>query len=33
MAFQLQIDKNPFQFHIIFDAMNPLKCALPKHLQ
>jgi hypothetical protein len=25
MTFQLQIDKNSFQFHIIFIGMNPLK--------
>jgi hypothetical protein len=23
--FQLQTDKNPFQFHIIFIGMNPIK--------
>jgi hypothetical protein len=25
MTFQLQIDKNSFQFHIIYIGMNPLK--------
>ena len=25
MTFQLQTDKNPFQFHIIFIGMNPLR--------
>jgi hypothetical protein len=25
MRFQLQTDKNPFQFHIIYVGMNPLK--------
>jgi hypothetical protein len=25
MTFQRQTDKNPFQFHIIFRGMNPLK--------
>jgi hypothetical protein len=25
MTFQLQIDKNSFQFHIIYMGMNPLK--------
>jgi hypothetical protein len=25
MTFQLQTDKNPFQFHIMFVGMNPLK--------
>jgi hypothetical protein len=25
MTFQLQIDKNSFQFHIIYAAMNPIK--------
>ena len=25
MTFKLQTDKNPFQFHIIYIGMNPLK--------
>jgi hypothetical protein len=25
MTFQLQTDKNPFQFHIMFIGMNPIK--------
>jgi hypothetical protein len=25
MTFQLQIDKNSFQFHIIYVGMNPIK--------
>jgi hypothetical protein len=25
MTFQLQIDKNSFQFHIVYVGMNPIK--------
>ena len=35
MTFQLQTDKNPFQFHIIFLGMNPLRhnsCARTKEV-